>query len=261
MNERIAKTFADKSVKKLAAYFVAGDSCVKSNLKVMQEMVAAGVDVIELGMAFSDPVADGPVIQAASNRAIENGANVAATFALVAEFRKKNKETPVILMGYYNHVLNFFKKGEKEFVKFAAASGVDGVIIVDLPFEESGGFKNLCESKGLSFIDLIAPTTPKERVKQIASQASGFVYYIALKGVTGAGNTKSDAKEIGTRVKLIKKHTKIPVMVGFGINDAKTAKEIGAAADGIVIGSAIIEQLQKSVGAMKKFLASIKQAL
>jgi len=227
----------------LITYIMAYDPDYQTSLQIMKGLPEAGADIIELGMPFSDPMADGPVIQAAAERALESGATVKNVIAMVAEFRKENKKTPIILMGYYNPVYHY---GLNDFIKDTKKAGVDGVIIVDLPPEEEEEFTSIAEPVGLPLIKLVAPTTSMSRAEIILRKASGFIYYISITGITGTKevNITNLKKSVGR----LKEVTKLPVAVGFGIKTPEQVREVGEIADGVVVGSAIV----KKIGEKKK---------
>jgi len=229
--------------KALVSYVVSGDPSLDATLPVMHGLVEQGVDIIELGIAFSDPMADGPVIQLGHERALANGVSLRSTLALVAEFRKTNSDTPIVLMGYANPII---RMGYAEFSDAAKAAGVDGLLTVDLPPEESVGLNLELKRVGIEDIYLIAPTTKPERIKMIAGLAGGFLYYVSLKGVTGAGHL--DVDSVGTKVSEIRSMTDLPLCVGFGIKDAATAKAVGQLADGVVVGSALVKVMGEMAG-------------
>lgn len=222
----------------LVAYVVNGDPFPQATLPTLHTMVAQGVDVIELGVPFSDPMAEGPVIQKGHERALEHGTSLKGTLELVKEFRKTNNTTPVVLMGYANPVERF---GYAEFAQAAAASGVDGLLTVDLPPEEVTVLKRELDANDLDNIFLLAPTTTVERAQKIAAHASGFLYYVSLKGVTGAGHLDVDA--VKGKLNEFGQLTNLPVCVGFGIKDAETAKAVANLADGVVIGSVLVDKM------------------
>ncbi len=241
---RINTTLADLKTegrKALVSYVVSGDPSTAATLPVMHKLVEQGVDIIELGVPFSDPMADGPVITLGHERALVNGVSLRSTLALVKEFRQTNKDTPIVLMGYANPVI---RMGYGAFADAAQEAGVDGLLTVDLPPEESVELNVELKRVGIEDIYLIAPTTKPERIKMIADLASGFLYYVSLKGVTGAGHL--DVDSVSTKVKEIRSFTNLPLCVGFGIKDAETAKAVGSLADGVVVGSALV----KVMGAM-----------
>ena len=225
----------------LIPYFTAGDPHPDITVPMMHAMVEAGSDIIELGVPFSDPMADGPVIQRASERALMQGTSLRDVLAMVAEFRVTNTTTPVVLMGYLNPIA---RMGEAAFIQAAHAAGVDGVLTVDYPPEEAGEFSAALKAAGIDPVFLISPTTPDARIATIAGQASGFVYYVSLKGVTGAGNI--DLTEVAVRVDVIRARCGVPVGVGFGIRDAATAGAIAAFADAVVVGSRIVQEIESS---------------
>ncbi|NLY63712.1 MAG: tryptophan synthase subunit alpha [Alcaligenaceae bacterium] len=226
----------------LIPYITTGDPDAQTTLALMHGMVAAGADVIELGVPFSDPMADGPVVQRAAERAIAKGMSLARVLDIVSEFRQENTETPIVLMGYANPVEAM---GRKVFAEKASVAGVDGVLVVDYPPEEFDEFTGLLKTHGISPIFLLAPTSTEERVKSVAKVAEGYVYYVSLRGVTGSGAL--DVEDVQQRVQFIKQHVKIPVGVGFGIRDAESAARIAQVADAVVIGSKIIETMEQAV--------------
>jgi tryptophan synthase alpha chain len=228
---------------------------------LMHALVAGGADIIELGVPFSDPMADGPTIQRSSERALKHGVGLKDVLAMTAEFRKTNATTPVVLMGYANPIEAM---GWDSFCAAAAQAGVDGVLTVDYPPEESAEFAAKCASAGLDNIYLLAPTTPEARVAAITRQARGFVYYVSLKGVTGAANL--DLREVADRVGMIRASAGLPVGVGFGIRDAETARRIADVADAVVIGSRIVQEIEHSgpevmLDNVKQFVAGVRAAL
>jgi len=224
----------------LIPFITAGDPKPEITVPMMHAMVDAGVDVIELGVPFSDPMADGPVIQKASERALESHTSLHDVIGMVKEFRKTNNDTPVILMGYLNPVEIM---GYESFAKQAAEAGVDGVLTVDLPPEEATGAIEIFRNNNLDPVFLIAPTTTDDRMKKICSVASGFVYYVSLKGVTGAANL--DIQGVADKVQQIRRHTDLPVGVGFGIKDAEIAASVGAVSDAVVVGSALVKKFEE----------------
>ena len=265
---RIAATFARLQAqgrKALIPYVTAGFPYADVTPTLMQAMVAAGADVIELGVPFSDPMADGPVIQKAGEKALALGVGMAQVLAMVAEFRQADSNTPVVLMGYANPVERYdIKHGKGAFIRDCAAAGVDGLLIVDYPPEECEQFAADLRAHGLDLIFLLAPTSTDARMQQVARVASGYVYYVSLKGVTGAGHLDTGAVE--AMLPRIRQHVKVPVGVGFGIRDAETARAIGRVADAVVIGTKLIQVIENEpkdrVGpAAAAFLAGIRQAL
>lgn len=265
---RIATTFeqlAARGRKALIPYVTAGFPFADITPALMHGMVGAGADVIELGVPFSDPMADGPVIQKAGEKALALGVGLKQVLAYVREFREENQTTPVVLMGYANPVERYDQiHGAGAFVRDAAAAGVDGVLIVDYPPEECEAFAGALRAHGMDLIFLLAPTSTSERMAQVARVASGYVYYVSLKGVTGSGTLDTAAVE--AMLPRIRKHVSIPVGVGFGIRDAATAQAIGKVADAVVIGSRIIQLLdgqphEKVVPVAVDFLRGIRKAL
>ncbi|WP_313280551.1 tryptophan synthase subunit alpha [Delftia tsuruhatensis] len=265
---RITTTFTklqEDGRKALIPYITAGFPFAAITPSLMHGMVEAGADVIELGVPFSDPMADGPTIQKAGDRAIANGVGLVQVLAYVREFRQKNQTTPVVLMGYANPVERYDQiHGKDRFVDDAAEAGVDGLLIVDYPPEECEAFAAQLRARDMDLIFLLAPTSTTERMQQVARVASGYVYYVSLKGVTGSGALDTAAVE--AMLPRIREHVNIPVGVGFGIRDAATAQAIGRVADAVVIGSRIIEMLdgqphEKIVPLTIDFLRGVRKAL
>ena len=265
---RIASTFSALQAqgrKALIPYVTAGFPFADITPALMHGMVEAGADVIELGVPFSDPMADGPVIQKAGDRAIANGVNLKQVLAYVREFRQRNQTTPVVLMGYANPVERYDQShGADAFVNDAAEAGVDGVLIVDYPPEEVTEFAAKLRAKNIDLIFLLAPTSTPERMQQVADVASGYVYYVSLKGVTGSGALDTAAVE--AMLPKIREHVKIPVGVGFGIRDAQTAATIAKFSDAVIIGSKIIQLLEdqpheKIIPLTVDFLRGVRKAM
>ncbi len=265
---RITTTFdklRQEGRKALIPYITAGYPFAAITPSLMHGMVEAGADVIELGVPFSDPMADGPVIQKAGDRAIANGVNLKMVLSHVAEFRQKNQTTPVVLMGYANPVERYDQlHGADAFVNDAAQSGVDGILIVDYPPEECTEFAAKLRARGMDLIFLLAPTSTDERIQQVAKVASGYVYYVSLKGVTGSGALDTSAVE--AMLPKIRKHVHIPVGVGFGIRDAQTAQTLSRFSDAIIIGSKIIQLLEdqpheKVIPLTIDFLRGVRKAM
>jgi tryptophan synthase alpha chain len=265
---RIAATF--DALKKdgrraLIPYVTAGFPFADITPELMHGMVEAGADVIELGVPFSDPMADGPVIQKAGEAALALGIGMKQVLAIVAAFRQKDTTTPVVLMGYANPVERYdLVHGKKAFIRDASAAGVDGLLVVDYPPEECEDFAAELKAANIDLIFLLAPTSTNERMAQVARIASGYVYYVSLKGVTGAGHLDTEA--VGQMIPRIREHVNIPVGVGFGIRDARTAQAVGSAADAVVIGTKIIQLIdgqprERVVPAVREFLAGIREAL
>ncbi|MGI4778515.1 MAG: tryptophan synthase subunit alpha [Janthinobacterium lividum] len=265
---RIAATFealARQGRKALIPYVTAGYPFPDVTPELMHGMVAAGADVIELGVPFSDPMADGPVIQKAGEAALQMGIGTKQVLAMVASFRQSNDTTPVVLMGYANPVERYDGiHGTGAFVRDAAAAGVDGLLVVDYPPEECEAFAGELRAAGVDLIFLLAPTSTDARMAQVARIATGYVYYVSLKGVTGAGHLDTEA--VGRMIPRIRAHVKVPVGVGFGIRDARTAQAVGSAADAVVIGTKILQLIEgqpreRIVPVVSEFLAGIRQAL
>lgn len=230
--------------KNLVTFITAGDPDISTTLSLMHAMVANGVDVIELGVPFSDPMADGPVIQKASERALLNRVGMQEVFQLVRDFRATDALTPVVLMGYANPIE---RMGQDAFIAQAVAAGVDGALVVDYPPEESVGFAKTASAAGLNVIYLIAPTTTAARMVSTAAVGSGFIYYVSLKGVTGAGTL--DVAAVKSKVAELRGFTNLPINVGFGISDAVSARAVADVADGVVIGSKLITLAQTAIAA------------
>jgi tryptophan synthase alpha chain len=223
----------------LIPYVTAGDPSPDITVPILHALVAAGADAIELGVPFSDPMADGPVIQRASERALAQGVGLNDVIGMVATFRSTDTVTPIVLMGYANPIESM---GTATFAERAQSAGVDGVIVVDYPPEEAGEFAALVNARGIAPIFLISPTTPEARMTLVGRMARGYVYYVSLKGVTGAGHL--DTSEVIAKLAEIRKHVALPVGVGFGIRDAATARAIATHADAVVIGSRIIQEIE-----------------
>ena len=245
MSTRIDRRFA--ALKKegraaLVTFIMAGDPDYDTSLAVAKALPKAGADIIELGMPFTDPMADGPAIQAAGLRALKAGQRMTRTLSLVRDFRKDDDETPIILMGYYNPIYIY---GSERFLTDAKAAGVDGLIIVDLPPEEDEELCLPALKAGLNFIRLATPTTDDKRLPKVLTNTSGFVYYVSVTGVTGTA--APDTSKVTGAVARIKRHTRLPVAVGFGVKTAQQARAIAEGADGVVVGSALVEALFKSL--------------
>ena len=242
---RIEETFdkLKKNNKKALGIFVtAGDPNFESSLKLITNLPDYGVDFIEIGMPFSDPMADGPSIQLSSQRALKSGMNINKCLSLIQIFREKNIHTPVILMGYYNPIYKF---GKEKFIKNCIELGVDALIIVDLPPEEDDEFYFEAEKNNLSMIRLVTPTTDAKRLKKILLNATGFVYYVSITGITGT--QAPDIKSVQGNIKKIKQVTDLPIVIGFGIRSQAQAALMSEACDGIVIGSAVVDLIKKSL--------------
>jgi tryptophan synthase alpha chain len=264
VDSRIEAAFARLAAehrKALIPFITVGDPTLATTLPLMHEMVKAGVDIIELGVPFSDPMADGPVIQRASERALKHGVGLNDVLACVTQFRATNQTTPVVLMGYANPIE---RMGLDVFADAAVAAGVDGVLVVDYPPEESAALLAAMDSRGIATIYLLSPTSSAERIKLVAMAARGYVYYVSLKGVTGAGNI--DTQEVGRKIAEIKGQVKIPVGVGFGIRDGATARLVSEVADAVVIGSRIIQEIESStpenvIANVGKLVGSFRSAM
>ena len=233
-------TLRTEGRKAFVAYIMAGDPDLATSLDLMKGLPAAGVDVIELGMPFTDPMADGPTIQLAGQRALEAGQTLQKTLDMVAAFRKGDDTTPVVMMGYYNPI---YSRGVDRFLKDAKAAGIDGLIVVDLPPEEDSELCIPAQKAGINFIRLATPTTDDRRLPKVLQNTSGFVYYVSITGITGAAAAQSG--DVGPEVARIKAATDLPVIVGFGIRSPGTARAIASVADGAVVGSAIVKMVEE----------------
>ncbi len=249
--------------KALIPYVTAGDPLPRITVPLMHALVKAGADIVELGVPFSDPMADGPVIQRATERALVHGVSLRDVLAMVREFRQSDSATPVVLMGYLNPVEVM---GYERFASEAASAGVDGVLLVDLPPEEAGDVTPILQRHGLDEVFLLAPTSPAERIRRIAAAASGFIYYVSLRGVTGAGHL--DIDEVRARLKAIRAETNLPLGVGFGISDPETAARMAPLADAVIVGSALVKRMEERVNNpdtiiqdIPAFLASLRAAM
>jgi tryptophan synthase alpha chain len=251
--------------KALIPYVTAGDPFADATVDVMHGLVEGGSDVIELGVPFSDPMADGPVIQKASERALARGIGLAQVFEIVRGFRQRDTFTPVVLMGYANPIERFDQRlGAGAFVREAAQAGVDGVLVVDYPPEECGDLAASLKAAGIDLIFLLAPTSTEARIQEVARVASGYVYYVALTGVTGAGHL--DVSSVERALPRIQRHVKLPVGVGFGIRDAASARAVAQVADAVVIGSRLVQILEAEprdnvAAAGRRFMAEMRTAL
>ena len=256
MSERIDRRFqrlAAEGRPGLVTFVMSGDPDAATSLSILKALPGAGADVIELGMPFTDPMADGPAIQAAGLRALKGGQTLRGTLKMVATFREGNADTPIILMGYFNPIYSY---GVEPFLRDAKAAGVDGLIVVDLPPEEDDELCLPAMRAGLAFIRLATPTTDDNRLPAVLANTSGFVYYVSITGVTGSATPDPDA--VGKAVKRIKRHTSLPVAVGFGVRDAASAAAIGSAADGVVVGSALVEAVRGSLADGKGSPAAVR---
>lgn len=247
MSSRIDRRFAATAAEgrpALVTFLMAGDPDAETSLGIVKALPAAGADLIELGMPFSDPMADGPAIQVAGQRALRAGQTMRKTLALVRAFREEDDETPIILMGYYNPIYSW---GNEAFLDDARAAGVDGLIIVDLPPEADDELCIPAMERGINFIRLAAPTTDDRRLPTVLANTSGFVYYVSILGVTGSA--APDTAKVAEAVTRIKRHTILPVAVGFGVRTAEQAAAIGRTADGVVVGSALVNAVRDSLDA------------
>lgn len=245
MTARMDRRFADLTTQgrpALVTYFMAGDPDYASSLEIMRTLPKAGADIVELGMPFSDPMADGPAIQMAGQRALKGGQTLAKTLQMARDFRRTDDDTPIVLMGYYNPIYVY---GVDRFLDDALSAGIDGLIVVDLPPEMDDELCLPALAKGISFIRLATPTTDDKRLPTVLKNTSGFVYYVSMTGITGAA--LPDPSLISGAVGRIKAHTDLPVCVGFGVKTAEHARAIGASADGVVVGTAIVNQIASSL--------------
>ena len=252
--DRKFKELANQGKKAFVAYVMAGDPDFDTSLELVLGLPSAGVDILELGLPFTDPMADGPTIQLAGQRALDGGMTLLKTLDMARRFRQTDQDTPIVLMGYYNPI---YSHGVDAFLKDAKEAGVDGLIIVDLPPEEDSELCIPAQKAGLNFIRLATPTTDDKRLPKVLQNTSGFVYYVSITGITGAA--EAEAGDVGPEVARIKAHTDLPVAVGFGIKTPEAAQSIASVADGAVVGSAIISELAagKSVNEVLDFVASL----
>jgi tryptophan synthase alpha chain len=246
--------------KALIPYITAGDPHPKMTVALLHALVEAGADIVELGVPFSDPMADGPVIQRSGERALKHGVGLADVLGLVGEFRARDSATPIVLMGYANPVEAM---GAGRFLQRAKASGIDGVIVVDYPPEECVEFAQAAKQHDIDPIFLLAPTSTERRIQDVARCGSGYLYYVSLRGVTGAAHL--DLSEVSKRIPQIRAATKLPIGVGFGIRDAESARRVAETADAVVIGSRLIQEIEaapaEALARVKSFLRPIRQAL
>ncbi|GLS03366.1 tryptophan synthase alpha chain [Chitiniphilus shinanonensis] len=260
---RIQKVFSQLAAQQrqaLIPFITAGDPRPGLTVELMHALVAGGADIVELGVPFSDPMADGPVIQRASERALAHKVTLRQVLAMVAEFRQRDADTPVVLMGYANPVEAM---GYEAFASAAAAAGVDGVLTVDLPPEEAEECTGVLRAHGLDQIFLLAPTTPESRLKSAARLAGGYVYYVSLKGVTGAANLDIDS--VASKLATLRQHLSLPIGVGFGIRDAESARRVARVADAVVIGSRLVQEVEAGeeglAARLTAFLAEVRAAM
>ena len=251
MTNLISRTFINNK-KKLVTFVTGGDPDLDTSLEIIKTITNNGADIIEIGMPFSDPMADGPTIQLSSNRAISKGIDLENIFFLTSEIKKIKDDLPIILMGYYNLILHF---GIKQFVKKCKENGVDGLIIVDLQPEEDEDLINELNNNQIDLIRLITPTTDEDRLKLILKNASGFLYYVSVMGITG--QKSANLIELERAVTFIKQHTNLPVVPGFGIKNASDVKNICKIADGAVVGSSIIKLIEENLNNKEKMLSEI----
>ena len=247
--------------KALIPYITAGDPHPSLTVPLLRALVEAGADILELGVPFSDPMADGPVIQRSGERALKHGIGLSDVLKFVVEFRKQDAATPIVLMGYANPIEAM---GVRRFLEEAKAADIDGVIVVDYPPEECAEFSSLARSSGIDPVFLLAPTSTEKRIAEVARIGSGYLYYVSLRGVTGASNI--DLSEVAARIPKIRAATRLPIGVGFGIRDAESARRVAQTADAVVIGSRIIQEIEDgkpddAVSRVKAFLKPIRQAL
>ncbi|MBV8658932.1 MAG: tryptophan synthase subunit alpha [Burkholderiales bacterium] len=244
----------------LIPFITAGDPHPAATVGLMHALVAGGADIVELGVPFSDPMADGPVIQKASERALAHGVSLTSVLEMVREFRRKDADTPIVLMGYANPVEAM---GYERFASAAAEAGVDGALTVDLPPEEAGALAEVLKANGLDPIFLLAPTTPASRVAAVAKHASGYVYYVSLKGVTGAANL--DMSDVASKLEELRGHLSLPIGVGFGIRDAASAQAVSRLADSVIIGSRLVQEIEEhgasAAPRLTAFLREVRSAM
>ena len=257
---RIEKKFEilrDNNGKAFIAFIMAGDPNLQFSLEIMKALPKAGVDILEIGMPFTDPMADGPSIQRAGQRALSSGTTLNGTFEMIKEFRKQDQNTPIILMGYFNPISSM---GKERFLEQCIETGVDGLIIVDLPPEEDSELCIPALEKGINFIRLATPTSDNKRMKNILKNTSGFLYYVSITGITGAA--KADKNSVAIEVARIKGLTDLPVCVGFGVKTPHVAQEIASVADGVVVGTAIVDKIASgsSASEIAKFCKDLAEA-
>lgn len=262
--QRIAATFARLAAAKrkaLIPYFTAGDPTLESTVPLMHALVEAGADIVELGVPFSDPMADGPVNQRSSERALKHHTSLKHVLGFVTRFREKDHTTPVVLMGYGNPIEAM---GYQTFAQSAQQAGVDGVLVVDYPPEESSALTAELRSHSIDSIFLLSPTTEDARMEKVGRVASGYIYYVSLKGVTGANTL--DVQAVGAKIPQIRSHIKLPIGVGFGIRDAQTARAVSRSSDAVVIGSRLVQEIEQSapeqlIGNVKALVSGFRKAM
>lgn len=246
----------DRGRKALIPYITAGDPHPAQTVGLMHALVEGGADILELGVPFSDPMADGPVIQLACERALAHGTSLRQVIGMVAEFRQRDSQTPVVLMGYLNPIEHI---GIAAFAAEAGAAGVDGVLIVDLAVEEAGEFTSPLRKAGIDLIFLIAPTSPVARIQAVASQAGGYLYYVSVKGVTGS--SQLDVASVEAKLNQIRRYTALPLAVGFGIRDPESAAKVARIADGVIVGSVLVGEIEKHQGQAQLLPEILKEKL
>ena len=251
MSDRLKKTFENKN-KKLVTFTTGGDPDLETSFEILKTIINNNIDIVEIGMPFSDPMADGPTIQESSTRSIENGTTIQGIFELVKKIRTLNNEIPVILMGYYNSIFNI---GIEEFTSKCVQVGVDGLIIVDLQPEEDADLYVKTKENNIDLIRLITPTTNKDRLKTILHNASGFLYYVTVTGITGQNS--ANLKELETSINLIRSESNLPIVAGFGIKSRKDVENISAFTDGVVVGSSIVNIIKDNISDKKNMLEKI----
>ena len=252
MSERIKKIFETKG-KKLVTFTTGGDPDLNTSLEILKTIINNGIDIIEIGMPFSDPMADGPTIQESSVRSLENGTKINDIFEIVMNIRKLNNEIPIILMGYYNSIFNL---GIDNFTAKCAETGVDGLIIVDLQPEEDSELLTKTKDKGIDLIRLITPTTDQKRLTTILSNASGFLYYVTVTGITGQNS--ANIEDLKKSINTIKSSTKLPIVAGFGIKNKNDVEQISTFTDGVVVGSSIVNIIKDNLNDKNKMINKIK---
>ncbi|HEX4986858.1 MAG TPA: tryptophan synthase subunit alpha [Burkholderiales bacterium] len=261
---RIAQTFGRLQAQKkkaLIPFVTAGDPDPSGTVPIMNALVSAGADIIELGVPFSDPMADGPTIQRSSERALKHGTSLRDVLGMVKAFRAANDATPVVLMGYANPIEAM---GVEKFAGAAQAAGVDGVLVVDCPPEEGAALVEVLKAHGIDSIFLLSPTTEESRMEQVGRLATGYIYYVSLKGVTGAATL--DLSEVAVKIPKIRAHSRLPIGVGFGIRDAETARAIASVSDAVVIGSRLVQEIEASaadklIGNVSALVGGIRRAM
>ena len=251
MSDRIKKTF-EKKGKKLITFTTGGDPDLETSVDILKTIINNGIDIIEIGMPFSDPMADGPTIQESSVRSITNGTKINDIFEIVSKVREKNDEIPIILMGYYNSIFNL---GIENFTSKCAKVGVDGLIIVDLQPEEDSELYTKTKDSNIDLIRLVTPTTDEKRLKTILHNASGFLYYVTITGITGQNS--ANIEHLSESINIIKSSTKLPIVAGFGIKNRKDVEEISAFTDGVVVGSSIVDIIKHNLNDRNKIISEI----